>query len=125
MENCDESRFNVYPARAVRDERWKHIRNLHPEFAFTTHIDLVAGRLGQRAFFSTWETAAQTNAQAAAILQRYHARPAEELYDLASDPTEQSNLAGEPRWLSDPSGDGPEAEIADPQQPGAKKKGAK
>ena len=55
----NDNRFNVYPARAVRDERWKYIRNLHPEFAFTTHIDLVAGRLGQRAFFSTWETAAQ------------------------------------------------------------------
>ena len=38
--------MNVYPARAVRDERWKYIRNLHPEYAFTTHIDLVAGAKG-------------------------------------------------------------------------------
>jgi arylsulfatase A-like enzyme len=95
--HANDNRMNVYPARAVRDERWKYIRNLHPEFAFTTHIDLVAGGLGQRAFFSTWETAAKTNPQAAAILQRYHARPAEELYDLATDPTEQRNLAADPR----------------------------
>lgn len=152
--HANDNRFNIYPARAVRDERWKYIRNLHPEFAFTTHIDLVAGGLGQRAFFSTWESAAQTDPKAAAILKRYHARPAEELYDLASDPTEQSNLAGEshhaarlaalraeldgwmktqgdqqqhfaePRLLSDPGSYGPKAEITDQQKQGAKKKGA-
>ena len=94
--HANDNRMNVYPSRAVRDERWKYIRNLHPEFAFTTHIDLVEGRLGQRAFFSTWETAAETDPAAAAILKRYHARPAEELYDLTADPHEQQNLAGEP-----------------------------
>lgn len=150
--HANDNRFNVYPARAVRDERWKYIRNLHPEFAFTTHIDLVAGRLGQRAFFSTWETAAQTDPQAAAILKRYHQRPAEELYDLATDPAEQRNLAtapqhtahllrlraeldawmkaqgdtqkhfAEPRLLSDPRSFGQKAEIGD--QPKAKQ-GAK
>jgi uncharacterized sulfatase len=95
--HSNDSRMNVYPSRAVRDERWKYIRNLHPEFAFTTHIDLVAGALGQRAFFSTWEAAAKSDPQAAAILQRYHARPAEELYDLFSDPHEQTNLAADPQ----------------------------
>ncbi len=141
--HANDNRFNVYPARAVRDDRWKYIRNLHPEFAFTTHIDLVAGRLGQRAFFSTWEAAAQTNASSSAILKRYHARPAEELYDLTTDPAEQRNLAAdpqhaaklaalrsaldawmksqgdqqkhfaEPRLLSDPNSFGPKAEIGD------------
>jgi uncharacterized sulfatase len=95
--HANDNRMNVYPSRAVRDDRWKYIRNLHPEFAFTTHIDLVAGALGQRAFFSTWETAAQTDPQAAAILKRYHARPAEELYDLAADPYEQRDLAAHPQ----------------------------
>lgn len=95
-----DGRMNIYPARAVRDGRWKYIRNLHPEFAFTTHIDIVAGALGQRAFFSTWETAAKTDPQAAAILRRYHARPAEELYDLAADPHEQRNLAADPKFAS-------------------------
>lgn len=96
--HANDNRFNVYPARAVREGRWKYIRNLHPEFAFTTHIDLVAGALGQRAFFSTWETAAKTDPQAAAILKRYHARPAEELYDLTTDPQEQRNLAADPKY---------------------------
>ena len=90
--------MNVYPARAVRDERFKYIRNLHPDYAFTTHIDLVGGELGQRAFFSTWETAAKTDPQAAAILTRYHQRPAEELYDLQFDPNEQRNLADDSQY---------------------------
>lgn len=153
--HANDNRMNVYPARAVRDERWKYIRNLHPEFAFTTHIDLVAGALGQRAFFSTWETAAQSDRQAAAILKRYHARPAEELYDLAIDPAEQRNLAAdpqhsaklaalrsdldawmksqgdtqkvfaEPRLLSDPASYGPKAEIRDQQKQVPKKKSDK
>jgi len=152
--HANDNRMNVYPSRAVRDERWKYIRNLHPEFAFTTHIDLVAGYLGQRAFFSTWEAAAKTDPQAAAILKRYHARPGEELYDLAGDPHEERNLAGnpkfagqltalraeldawmkaqgdqqqvpvEPRLLSDPNSFGPKAEIIG-QAPSATKKKAK
>jgi N-sulfoglucosamine sulfohydrolase len=151
--HANDSRFNVYPARAVRDGRWKYIRNLHPEFAFTTHIDLVAGALGQRAFFSTWEAAAKTDPRAAALLKRYHARPAEELYDLAADPHEQRNLAAnpkhakqlaalrveldawmkaqgdqqpvlaEPRLLSDPNSYGPKAEIVGQPKQAQKKKG--
>ena len=153
--HANDGRFNVYPSRAVRDERWKYIRNLHPEFAFTTHIDLVAGNLGQRAFFSTWEKAAQSDPAAAAILQRYHARPGEELYDLSVDPDEQRNLAAEPqqaatlarlrgeldgwmkaqgdqqqvfvapRLLSDPKSYGPAAEIVNQPSGAAKKKGKK
>jgi N-sulfoglucosamine sulfohydrolase len=95
--HANDKRMNIYPARAVRDSQWKYIRNLHPEFAFTTHIDLLGGNLGQRGFFATWEEAAKTDPKAAAILQRYHARPAEELYDLAVDPDEQNNLAADPQ----------------------------
>ncbi len=94
-----DGNWNIYPTRAVREGDWKYIRNLHPEFAFTTHIDLP-GNLGQRSYFSTWEAAGQTNAEAAAIVQRYHARPAEELYDLSADPYEQHNLASDPAGAS-------------------------
>lgn len=93
--HSNDNRFNVYPTRAVRAERWKYIRNQHPEFAFTTHIDLPV-KLGQRDFFATWEEKARTDTQAAAILKRYHERPAEELYDLEADPHEQHNLAADP-----------------------------
>jgi arylsulfatase A-like enzyme len=90
-----DGRFNVYPIRAVRAGEWKYIRNLHPEFAFTTHIDLPVN-LGQREYFKTWEAAAETSREAANIVRRYHGRPAEELYNLAADPSEQQNLASEP-----------------------------
>ena len=90
-----DGNWNIYPSRTVRTERWKYILNLHPEFAFTTHIDLP-GNLGQRAFFASWEAAARTNSRAADIVSRYHQRPAEELYDLEVDPNEQHNLSGEP-----------------------------
>lgn len=87
--------WNIYPIRSVRTDRWKYIRNLHPEFAFTTHIDLP-GKLGQRSFFSTWEAAVASDSTAAGVLKRYHQRPAEELYDLSADPQEQRNLALDP-----------------------------
>ncbi|MHA3772850.1 sulfatase family protein [Verrucomicrobiota bacterium sgz303538] len=93
--HSNDGRFNVYPARSVRMGDWKYIRNLHPEFAFTSHIDLPVN-LGQRAYFATWEEAAKTDPAAAAIVKRYHARPAEELYNLAADPNEQRNLADDP-----------------------------
>jgi uncharacterized sulfatase len=94
-----DGRWNIYPSRSVRTDHWKYIWNLHPEFAFTTHIDLP-GNLGQRAYFASWEVATQTNSQAAAIVRRYHQRPAEELYDLQADPGEQHNLASDPGMAS-------------------------
>ncbi|HEX5222636.1 MAG TPA: sulfatase [Verrucomicrobiae bacterium] len=94
-----DGQWNIYPSRSIRTDRWKYIWNLHPEFAFTTHIDLP-GNLGQRGYFASWEAAAKTNAQAAAIVKRYHERPAEELYDLQADPDEQHNLASNPRFAS-------------------------
>ena len=95
-----DGRWNVYPMRSVcTAEGWKYIRNLHPEFAYTTHIDLP-GNLGQRAYFATWEAAAKTNNNAAAVVTRYHSRPAEELYNLTGDPHEQHNLARNPKHAS-------------------------
>ncbi|MGA0133204.1 MAG: sulfatase [Opitutales bacterium] len=96
--HSNDNRMNVYPARAVRDGRWKYVRNLRPEWAFTTHIDLQESRgdaLGQRAFFAEWEALARTDA-AAATLARYHRRPAEELYDLEQDPAELTDVATVP-----------------------------
>jgi len=95
----NDTRMNVYPSRSVRDGRWKYIRNLHPDWAFSSHIDLVESRgkeLGQRDFFATWEARAKSDPAAAATLRRYHARPAEELYDLMADPAEERNLVADP-----------------------------
>ncbi|WP_414660332.1 sulfatase family protein [Horticoccus sp. 23ND18S-11] len=87
--------FNVYPIRAVRTRDWKYIRNLHPEFQHHTHISRSSGPSGL-VYWKTWVAAAERDPAAAAIVTRYSERPAEELYDLAADPHEQRNLAGDP-----------------------------
>ena len=84
--------MNVYPSRSMRTARWKYIRNLHPEFRFTSHIDRSANE-DSLAYIASWERAAQTDPQAAFLVKRYRERPAEELYDLEADPFELNNLA--------------------------------
>ena len=88
--------MNVYPTRSVRTADWKYIRNLHPEFYFTTHIDLEQAADGA-GYFASQREKAKTDAAAAAVVKRYHERPAEELYDLRADPLEPRNLAGDPQ----------------------------
>lgn len=90
-----DGRMNVYPIRGVRRDEWKYILNLHPEFAYTTHIDQGLGN-GME-FWRSWVAAAETDARAAAVVRRYHARPREELYDLRADPHELRNLAADPQ----------------------------
>jgi arylsulfatase A-like enzyme len=93
--HSSDGRMNIYPIRSVRTADWKYIRNLHPEFYYSTHVDI--GRSPDAgAYFGSWEEKAKTDPAAAALVRRYHERPAEELYDLAADPLEQRNLAAEP-----------------------------
>ncbi|MFM7750663.1 MAG: sulfatase [Opitutaceae bacterium] len=90
-----DGRFNIYPIRSVRTTGWKYIRNLHPEYYYSTHVDLGQARDGP-GYFGSWQDKAKTDAAAAAVVRRYHERPAEELYDLGADPLELRNLAGDP-----------------------------
>ncbi|MFN9720451.1 MAG: sulfatase, partial [Planctomycetota bacterium] len=85
---------NVYPCRSMRTSRWHYIRNLHPEFRYTTHIDRVQGP--ERDYWLSWEKAAKSDPEAARIVARYRQRPAHELYDLDADPFELNNLAENP-----------------------------
>lgn len=92
-----DQNMNVYPIRSVRTERWKYVRNLHPEFQHTTHVDRAQGE-DEVGYFRSWERfAAQGDAHASATIERYARRPAEELYDLESDPSEMKNLASDPQ----------------------------
>ena len=84
--------FNVYPIRSIRTKRYKYILNLLPDHIHTNHSDILRKeRAG--AYWDSWDQAAETDPVAAAIVQRYFVRPAQELYDLESDPLEQTNLA--------------------------------
>jgi arylsulfatase A-like enzyme len=88
--------WNVYPMRCLRTSRFKYILNLHPEFEYTTHIDRADPADG-RFYFDTWVEKAKADPAAAAVVRRYHEHPAEELYDVVSDPREMRNLAADPK----------------------------
>ncbi|MBD5777950.1 sulfatase [Pelagicoccus sp. NFK12] len=93
----NDGRANVYPIRSVRSERWKYIRNLHPEWIHSNHSDRY--RLDTAgAYFWSWEEAAMHDKTAALIMNRYRQRPGEELYDLEKDPDELNNLAANPKY---------------------------
>lgn len=87
-----DGRMNRAPMRMLRTERHKYILNLAPEILYTTHMD------GERkeGYWESWRELSFRDSHAAAVLWRYHHRPAEELYDLQDDPHERRNLAGDP-----------------------------
>ncbi len=88
---------NVYPIRSVRVGDWKYIRNLHPEFYYTTHMDQSPPNSGfYNRNWPSWVEAAKTNPEAAAFLRDYHSSPGEELYKVKDDPFEQHDLAENP-----------------------------
>jgi uncharacterized sulfatase len=88
--------FNRAPMRMVRTARHKYIANLAPDVLYTTHVDLVRDS-GGRQYWPSWvRRAAAGDDRAAAMLWRYHHRPAEELYDLDTDPAERRNLVVDP-----------------------------
>jgi N-sulfoglucosamine sulfohydrolase len=126
--------MNRYPLRAVRTRDWKHIRNLDPTAEHHTHIDKAAAGDG-RDYWDSWAAKAKTDPAAAAVVKRYHTRPAEELYNLRVDPNELINLAGDPKhgdilkqlradldaWMKDQGDDGLKTERSLPD-PRPKKK---
>jgi uncharacterized sulfatase len=79
-----------YPMRAVRDTRYKLIRNLAPENVFT-----FSG-IHRNALLKSWAEDGKTDPALAARVEWMYHRPAEELYDLESDPYEVKNIAGSP-----------------------------
>jgi uncharacterized sulfatase len=90
--------MNRAPMRCVRTERFKYIRNLATEIKYTTHINK-----GQDVdiYWNSWLKLAQTDSEAAKLVERYERRPAEELYHLESDPYEMNNLASDPAYADD------------------------
>jgi len=90
-----DGRMNVYPIRSVRDQRYKYIMNLLPHCYHTNHSDILR-KDGAGAYWDSWDVLARTDERAKALVDRYYVRPAEEFYDLQSDPFEQNNLADQP-----------------------------
>ncbi len=90
--------WNVFPIRSIRTADWKYIRNLHPELQHSTHDNRDGAAAGFK-YWQSWERAAETDAQARAVVEAFKHRPAEELYDLRRDPGELVNLAADPRQI--------------------------
>ncbi len=88
-----DGNFNVFPTRSVTEERYKYVRNLHPEFEFNSHVTKVDN---EDVYWPSWVEKAANDPDAAAIVRRYQRRAPEELFDLKNDPQEQNNLAGDP-----------------------------
>ena len=80
-----------YPIRAARDERYKLIRNLAPQNTYSI------GGIHEGELIESWKADARTNPKLAAKIDWLFHRPAEELYDLDTDPLETTNLAGNPK----------------------------
>lgn len=87
--------MNEYPMRTVRSRDFRYVRNLDPSAEFHSHVDKAAAGDG-RNYWDSWVKKAATDPAAAAVVQRYHTRPAEELYDVQTDPWELHNLAADP-----------------------------
>ncbi len=79
-----------YPMRAVRDARYKYIRNLAPQNTYS-----IGGiHMGQP--IESWQADATSDPQLAARVDWLFHRPAEELYDLETDEFETKNIADDP-----------------------------
>jgi len=87
-----DGKMNVYPIRSIRTQKYKYILNLYPENFHTTHADMVRHE-GSGFYWNSWDSVATNNDAAKKLINRILIRPAEELYDLETDPFEQNNLA--------------------------------
>ncbi|MGC4002181.1 MAG: sulfatase [Pirellulales bacterium] len=94
LTHSGDGKMNMYPQRAVRTARYKLIRNLDPTIEHHTHIDKAPGD-GPK-YWDTWVEKAKQDPAAAKLVDRYLRRPAEEFYDLKTDPHEERNLIDDP-----------------------------
>jgi arylsulfatase A-like enzyme len=92
-----DGQMNRAPMRAIRTDRYKYIVNLAPQIPYGNHISNANGKDG-RDYWDNWVEVAKTDPAAARIVQRFRQHPPEELYDLAHDPFELTNLAGDANY---------------------------
>jgi len=86
-----------YPIRSIRDAQYHYILNLTPDASYhEKHVMAENSRL-------IWwpalkEAEAKNDTDAIALLNKFHKRPAEELYKVDSDPYETKNLTDHPEY---------------------------
>jgi|GEM_PF-587285 len=83
--------YNYTPGRTViTQDGWQYIKNYHPGERFITHIDKVERN---EFYFDSWVEAANKDAKARFLLNRYSYHPPEELFNLNRDKEDFKNLA--------------------------------
>ncbi|MDP6424509.1 MAG: sulfatase-like hydrolase/transferase [Planctomycetota bacterium] len=85
-----DERFDMQ--RAVRDERYKYIRNFRPHRRWAQHIDYMWQMPTMRA----WQRLMQEGRGTTEQRRFFATKPIEELYDTWADPHELNNLAARP-----------------------------
>ncbi|MEM9588477.1 MAG: sulfatase/phosphatase domain-containing protein, partial [Planctomycetota bacterium] len=87
-----------YPIRSITDGRHHYITNLTPDQLFIEKH--LMGWKGNGAlnnpYWGTWVFGSQSSPPTYELIKRYMQRPAEQLYDVASDPYEMTDLSAEP-----------------------------
>ena len=89
-----------YGVRSVVSKRYRYIRNLTPENAFSISMTnpLIAGRRPKN-YLGEWVDRAQAGDEnSKALVDGIIHRPAEELYDIIADPYCRNNLAANPEY---------------------------
>jgi N-sulfoglucosamine sulfohydrolase len=85
--------------RAVRTERFKYIRNFHPELPYTQLSSYKKLQYPVLTLLQVIHRQGRLSPEQDRLLQP--TRPAEELYDLQADPYEMRNLAAEPGFAKE------------------------
>lgn len=78
--------------RTARDERYRYIRNYMPHLPWGQHLSFMWNQAGYR----QWEAMHQQGALDEVQDRFWGEKPAEELYDLDTDPDEVRNLVDDP-----------------------------
>lgn len=95
-----DGNMNVFPQRCVRDTRFKYILNLMPQNTWTTHFTEVEGIPESHAeVWKSWIEKSKSDPEIARLVYLIQYHPAEELYDVQTDPYEFNNLAFNPDAL--------------------------
>jgi uncharacterized sulfatase len=125
--SCRDRMDEVYDrVRSVRGERYRYVRNFHPELPYMQWLNY----LDEMPIQKDWRRLAFEGKLNPVQMQWWaRTKPKEELYDLRSDPYEVKNLAGSPehegtlkemraaleKWIKDTKdlGEVPEQELID------------
>jgi N-sulfoglucosamine sulfohydrolase len=92
---------NPYPIRSLRDDEFHYIANLkHDQPYHEKHLqnESLAKRYDLQWWSATTQAAEKGDKRAKMLMDKFHNRPAEELYRVDKDPYEMNNLAGDPKY---------------------------